>query len=109
MLRSCINELFDDVAKGKGIGKKSQLCLSAVVLVLKDRDFIYGVIMDKGKHVFEEFHPEMLQVIGTAVVQLLAGEETLSRESIADMVHKLYAHGLDDAAVQRAVDVLILG
>ncbi|MFB5745755.1 MULTISPECIES: hypothetical protein [Cedecea] len=51
----------------------------------------------------------MLQVIGTAVVQLLAGEETLSRESIADMVHKLYAHGLDDAAVQRAVDVLILG
>lgn len=32
--------------------------------------------MDKDKYVFEEFHPEMLQVIGTAAVQLLAGEET---------------------------------
>ncbi|VEB98539.1 Uncharacterised protein [Cedecea lapagei] len=65
--------------------------------------------MDKDKCHIEELHPEMLQVIGTAVVHLLAGKETLSRESIADRVHCLYANGLDDAAVQRAVDVLILG
>lgn len=65
--------------------------------------------MDKDKHVSEEFHPETLQVIGAAVVQLLARKEALSRESIADMIHKLYASGLDDEAVQRAVDVLILG
>ncbi|AJZ89080.1 hypothetical protein RI049_14525 [Cedecea neteri] len=65
--------------------------------------------MDKDQHAFEELHPETLQVIGAAVVQLLARKEALSRESIADMVHKLYTNGLDDVAVQRAVDVLILG
>ncbi len=65
--------------------------------------------MDKDKHASEQLHPETLQVIGAAVVQLLARKEALSRESIADMIHKLYASGLDDIAVQRAVDVLILG
>ncbi|HEY3987308.1 hypothetical protein [Cedecea sp.] len=65
--------------------------------------------MDMDKGAFEEFNPEMLQVIGTAVVQLLVGQASLSRESIADMVKVLYANGLDDMAVQRAVDVLILG
>ncbi|MRT56789.1 hypothetical protein GJV11_11750 [Enterobacteriaceae bacterium RIT693] len=65
--------------------------------------------MDMDKGAFEEFNPEMLQVIGTAVVQLLVGQASLSRESIADMVQVLYANGLDDMAVQRAVDVLILG
>ncbi len=63
--------------------------------------------MDKG--VTEEFHPDMLLVVGTAVMQLLAREQAISRESIADMVQVVYANNLDDLAVQRAVDLLILG
>lgn len=65
--------------------------------------------MGMDKSVTEEFHPDMLQVVGTAVMQLLAREQAISRESIADMVQVVYANNLDDQAVQRAVDLLILG
>ncbi|HEN3602164.1 TPA: hypothetical protein U5E25_003661 [Yersinia enterocolitica] len=64
--------------------------------------------MDNEKGFFEQAHPHIAQVIGMAVIELLADEAEVSRESIAEMIRLLYQGKDVDLAVELAIDVLRL-
>lgn len=57
---------------------------------------------------FAELTPEVTNILGSAVMQILADEEEVSKESIADMIEVLYFDDLEDLAVQLALDALRL-
>ncbi|ATX62789.1 hypothetical protein [Yersinia hibernica] len=64
--------------------------------------------MDNEKGFFEQAHPHIAQVIGMAVIELLADEVEVSRESIAEMIRLLHQGKDVDLAVELAIDVLWL-
>ncbi|KFC08299.1 hypothetical protein GTGU_01496 [Trabulsiella guamensis ATCC 49490] len=57
---------------------------------------------------FAELHPEVVSVIGSAVMQLLVEEQEISRESIIEMIQVLWQEDSADLAVELAIDVLSL-
>ncbi|HGT0433422.1 TPA: hypothetical protein ACMVL8_004359 [Yersinia enterocolitica] len=64
--------------------------------------------MDSEQEFFEQQRPEVAQVIGTAVMQLLIESEEVSKESIVDMIDVLYQEEDVDLAVELAIDILRL-
>ncbi|HHJ0460941.1 TPA: hypothetical protein ACQDQ8_004825 [Serratia marcescens] len=55
---------------------------------------------------FEQAHPHVVAVLGTALMQLLVEERDLSREALVEMVQVLYQDDDADLAVELALDVL---
>ncbi|HHU4999925.1 TPA: hypothetical protein ACUHNF_004667 [Yersinia enterocolitica] len=64
--------------------------------------------MDSEQEFFEQQHPEVAQVIGTAVMQLLTESGEVSKESIAEMIEVLYQEEQVTLAVELAIDILRL-
>lgn len=57
---------------------------------------------------FAEMHPQIAQVIGIAVMQLLVEKREPSREALIEMIQILWQEDQDDLAVELAIDVLSL-
>lgn len=57
---------------------------------------------------FAEMHPQIAQVIGIAVMQLLVEKREPSREALIEMVQVLWQGDKVDLAVELALDVLML-
>ncbi|TXE24486.1 hypothetical protein [Serratia ureilytica] len=64
--------------------------------------------MEKTDEFFEQAHPHVVTVLGTALMQLLADEAELSREALIEMIQVLYQDEEVDLAVELAIDVLSL-
>ncbi|ENZ8015403.1 TPA: hypothetical protein MD823_000872 [Klebsiella pneumoniae] len=57
---------------------------------------------------FAEMHPQIAQVIGIAVMQLLVDRREPSREALIEMIQVLWQGDQADLAVELALDVLML-
>ena len=57
---------------------------------------------------FAEMHPQIAQVIGVAVMQLLVEKQEPSREALIEMIQVLWQEDHVDLAVVLALDVLSL-
>lgn len=64
--------------------------------------------MDCGDEFFAEMHPQIVQVIGTAVMQLLVERQNISKSAIIEMIQVLWQGGQVELAVELALDVLML-
>ncbi len=53
-------------------------------------------------------HPQIAQIIGIAVMQLLVEQREPSREALIEMIQILWQEDQDDLAVELAIDVLSL-
>ncbi|MEA4465277.1 hypothetical protein VBQ73_21440 [Klebsiella pneumoniae] len=53
-------------------------------------------------------HPQIAQVIGIAVTQLLVEKQEPSRETLIEMIQVLWQEDQVDLAVELAMDVLML-
>lgn len=51
-------------------------------------------------------HPQIAQVIGIAVMQLLVEKQEPSRETLIEMIQMLWQEDWVDLAVELAIDVL---
>ncbi|WP_220101895.1 hypothetical protein [Klebsiella pneumoniae] len=51
-------------------------------------------------------HPQMAQVIGIAIMQLLVEKQEPSREALIEMIQVLWQGGQVDQALELAIDVL---
>ncbi|WP_430688949.1 hypothetical protein [Klebsiella quasipneumoniae] len=52
-------------------------------------------------------HPQIAQVIGVAVMQLLVEKQEPSREALIEMIQVLWQEDHVDLAVELAIDVLL--
>lgn len=57
---------------------------------------------------FAEMHPQIAQVIGIAVMQLLVEKQDISKEGIIETIQVLWQEDQIDLAVELALDVLML-
>lgn len=57
---------------------------------------------------FAEMHPQIAQVIGIAVMQLLVEQREPSREALVEMIQILWQGEQVDLAVELSLDVLML-
>lgn len=57
---------------------------------------------------FAEMHPQIAQVIGIAVMQLLVEKQNISKEGIIETIQVLWQEDQIDLAVELALDVLML-
>lgn len=57
---------------------------------------------------FAEMHPQIAQVIGIAVMQLLVEKQNISKEGIIETIQVLWQEDQVDLAVELALDVLML-
>ena len=57
---------------------------------------------------FAKMHPQIAQVIGVAVMQLLVERQEPSREALIEMIQVLWQEDRADLAVELAIDVLLL-
>ncbi|MFY0167827.1 hypothetical protein [Klebsiella aerogenes] len=57
---------------------------------------------------FAEMHPQIAQVIGIAVMQLLVEKQESSREALIEIIQVLWQEDQVDLAVELAIDVLSL-
>lgn len=57
---------------------------------------------------FAEMHPQIAQVIGIAVMQLLVEKQEPSREALIEMIQVLWQEDQVDLAMELAMDVLML-
>ncbi|EPM4183924.1 TPA: hypothetical protein ACK8T7_003152 [Klebsiella aerogenes] len=57
---------------------------------------------------FAEMHPQIAQVIGIAVMQLLVEKQEPSREALIEMIQVLWQEDQVDLAVELGIDVLSL-
>lgn len=64
--------------------------------------------MEYGDEFFTEMHPQIAQVIGTAVMQLLVERREPSREALIEMIQVLCQEDQVDLSVELALDVLML-
>ena len=55
-----------------------------------------------------KMHPQIAQVIGVAVMQLLVEKQEPSREALIEMIQVLWQEDHVDLAVELAMDVLML-
>ncbi|HBV6188228.1 TPA: hypothetical protein MD269_004843 [Klebsiella pneumoniae] len=53
-----------------------------------------------------QMHPQIAQVIGVAVMQLLVEKQEPSREALIEMIQVLWQEDQVDLAVELAIDVL---
>lgn len=64
--------------------------------------------MSHEENFFAEMHPQIAQVIGIAVMQLLVEQREISKDSIVETIQVLWQEGQVDLAVELALDVLML-
>lgn len=64
--------------------------------------------MDYEDEFFAEMHPQIAQVIGTAVMQLLVEKQSITKEGIIETIQVLWQEDQVDLAVELALDVLML-
>ena len=57
---------------------------------------------------FQEVHPYVVKVLGTALMQLLVEERELTREALVEMIQVFYQDEDFDLAAELAIDVLSL-
>ncbi|MEH8438718.1 hypothetical protein RAG84_13275 [Klebsiella pneumoniae] len=57
---------------------------------------------------FAEMHPQIAQVIRIAVMQLLVEKQSISKNTIIEMIQVLWQGGQVELAVELALDVLML-
>lgn len=57
---------------------------------------------------FAEMHPQIAQIIGIAVMQLLVEKREPSREALIEMIQVLWQGNRVELAVELALDVLML-
>ena len=57
---------------------------------------------------FAEMHPQIAQIIGIAVMQLLVEKREPSREALIEMIQVLWQEEDVDLVVELAIDVLSL-
>lgn len=67
-----------------------------------------GSAMSNEDEFFAEMHPQIAQVIGIAVMQLLVEKREPSREALIEMIQVLWHGDQVDLAVELALDVLML-
>lgn len=64
--------------------------------------------MNYEERFFSEMHPQIAQVIGIAVMQLLVEQAEVSKASIIEQIQVLWQEDDVDLAVELAIDVLSL-
>ncbi|EAC0893520.1 hypothetical protein MKV52_001396 [Salmonella enterica] len=64
--------------------------------------------MKSEDEVFAELHPQVVEVLGTAVMQILVEEREPSRQALIEMIQVLWQEDNVDLAVELAIDVLTL-
>ncbi|ENG0039733.1 TPA: hypothetical protein ACNMRT_002784 [Klebsiella pneumoniae] len=64
--------------------------------------------MSNEEEFFAKMHPQIAQVIGTAVMQLLVEKQNISKEGIIETIQVLWQEDQVDLAVELALDVLAL-
>lgn len=64
--------------------------------------------MEGDDEFFAEMHPQIAQVIGIAVMQLLVEKRGISQEGIIETIQVLWQEDQVDLAVELALDVLML-
>ncbi|HFW1650091.1 TPA: hypothetical protein ACIA0V_004393 [Salmonella enterica subsp. enterica serovar Montevideo] len=57
---------------------------------------------------FAELHPQVIEILGTAVMQILVEQREPSREALIEMIQLLWQEDDADLAVELAIDVLTL-
>lgn len=67
-----------------------------------------GSAMSNEDEFFAEMHPQIAQVIGIAVMQLLVEKREPSREALIEMIQVWWQGDQVDLAVELALDVLML-
>lgn len=67
-----------------------------------------AVCMGYDDELFAEMHPQIVQVIGIAVMQLLVEQCEPSREALIEVIQVLWQEDQVDLAVELAIDVLWL-
>ena len=67
-----------------------------------------GSAMSNEDEFFAEMHPQIAQVIGIAVMQLLVEKREPSREALIEMIQVLWQGDQGDLPVELALDVLML-
>lgn len=67
-----------------------------------------GSAMSNEDGFFAEMHPQIAQVIGIAVMQLLVEKREPSREALIEMIQVLWQADQVELAVELALDVLML-
>lgn len=55
---------------------------------------------------FAELHPQVIEILGTAVMQVLVEQHEPSREALIEMIQILWQDEQVDLAVELALDVL---
>lgn len=64
--------------------------------------------MDYEEKFFAEMHPQVVEVLGLAVMQVLVEQRDPSREALIEMIQVLWQEEDVDLAVELAIDVLSL-
>lgn len=67
-----------------------------------------GSAMSNEDEFFAEMHPQIAQVIGIAVMQLLVEKREPSREALIEMIQVLWQGNRVELAVELALDALML-
>ncbi|QLY02297.1 MULTISPECIES: hypothetical protein [Citrobacter] len=64
--------------------------------------------MKKQDEFFAELHPQVVEVLGIAVMQVLVEQREPTREALIEMIQVLWQEENVDLAVELAIDVLSL-
>lgn len=80
------------------------VCLWDYYLVIKTSMRANGMRYED--EFFAEMHPQIAQVIGIAVMQLLVEKQEPSRDALKEMIQVLWQEDQVDLAVELAIDVL---
>lgn len=78
------------------------------IVLLCSKKHQKGVGMSNEDEFFAEMHPQIAQIIGIAVMQLLVEKREPSREALIEMIQVLWQGDQVDLAVELALDVLML-
>ena len=80
------------------------VCLWDYYLVIKTSMRANGMRYED--EFFAEMHPQIAQVLGIAVMQLLVEKQEPSRDALIEMIQVLWQEDQVDLAVELAIDVL---
>ncbi|MFG6654970.1 hypothetical protein ACG0Z5_10920 [Scandinavium sp. M-37] len=64
--------------------------------------------MSSEEEFFAELHPQIVEILGIAVMQVLVEQREPSREALIEMIQVLWQEDDVDLAVELALDVLSL-
>jgi hypothetical protein len=66
------------------------------------------MVMSSEEEFFAELHPQIVEILGIAVMQVLVEQREPSREALIEMIQVLWQEDDVDLAVELAIDVLSL-